>query len=198
MKKRNSFIMIILFLLSFVFSGCASLDYRKPLNSSIQPKASKSYLYGRFFLQRDFMNKWRLALRFENITNGNIISIRLLNEKPVYAVEIDPGTYRLKDIVYAPLGAMMDFEITKLTVPSEPAYLHNSITVEPGKIYYLGDFSGSSRRVGFGTGVSGDAFAVCVLFKGGLVGVEQNFSTTTEEIKRLLPQLTDLEFNPAW
>ena len=92
----------------------------------------------------------------------------------------------------------MDFEIKKMTVPGEPAYLHNSITVEPGKIYYLGDFSGSSRRVGFGTGASGGAFAVCVLFQGGLVGIEQNFLTTTEELKRLLPQLNDLEFYPAW
>ncbi|MFH0773011.1 MAG: hypothetical protein V1922_01755 [bacterium] len=164
----------------------------------MQPKINKSYLYGKFFLEQDFMNKFRLALRFENTTNGDILSIRLFNNQPVYAVEIDPGTYILKDIVYAPLGAMMDFEIKKMTVPSEPKYLHNSITIEPGKIYYLGDFSGSSRRVGFGTGASGGAFAVCVLFQGGLVGVEQNFLTTTEELKRVFPKLTNLEFHPAW
>ena len=144
------------------------------------------------------MNKWRLALRFENITNGDIISIRLLNEKPVYAVEVDPGTYRLKDIIYAPVGAMMDFEISKIPVPNEPSYLSNNITIEPGKSYYLGDFSGSSRRTGFGAASWGTGFAVCVTFQGGLVGIKQNFLTTTEELKRLLPQLTDLEFNLAW
>ena len=164
----------------------------------MQPKNNKSYLYGKFFLQSDFMNKFRLALRFENTANDDISSIRLLNNQPIYAVEVDPGTYRLKDIVYAPLGAMMDFEVKKMTVPSEPKYLHNSITVEPGNIYYLGDFSGSSRRDGIGIGASGGAFAICVIFKGGLVGVEQNFLTTTEELKSSFPQLTGLEFNSAW
>lgn len=188
---------LLLFLVVFV-CGCASVNYGRPINTSMRPKPNKGYLYGKFFLERDFMNKFRLALRFENIANGSISSIRLLNAQSIYAVEIDPGVYRLKDIIYAPLGAMMDFEIKKLTIPSEPEYLHKNITVEPGRIYYLGDFSGSSRRTGFGAVLIGPIFAVCVTFEGGSVGVEQNFLATTKELKRLLPQFADYKFDSAW
>lgn len=93
---------------------------------------------------------------------------------------------------------MMDFEITKIEVPREPAYLHNNLTIEPGKIYYLGDFAGYSRRVGFGTAKYADAVAVYAVFKGGLVDIKQNFSATTDKLTGLFPQLTGLEFYPAW
>ena len=174
--------------------GCANLNYRSPVEPSARPNLQKSYLYGRFSLDSDFMNKVRLALQIENSGNGKILSVRLLNGRQVYAVEVEPGTYRLKGFVYALLGAVMEFETTKIQLPAKPSYLTAPFTAEPGKAYYLGDYLGSSRRTGFIL----TPFFVSTTFRGGIVGVGQNFSGTTSKLKTLLPRLKDVEFKPAW
>jgi len=182
-------------LVSVVMSvGCANLHYGSPVEPSARPNPQRSYLYGRFSLDSDFMNKVRLALQIENTGNGEILSLRLLNEQQVYAVEVEPGTYRLKGFIYALLGAVMEFETTKIQLPAEPAYLTAQFTAEPGKAYYLGDYLGSSRRTGFIL----TPFFVSTTFRGGIIGIGQNFSGTTSTLKTVLPQLKNVEFKPAW
>lgn len=192
MNKLKKGLMTII--LATIFIGCANLNYRPPIEPSSRPSLQKSYVYGRFSLDRDFMNKLRLALQLENRSKGKILSLRLLDEHQVYAVEIEPGIYQLKGFIYALLGAVMEFETTKIELPTQPSYLKEPITTEPGKAYYLGDYYGSSRRTGF----VATPYFVCTTFQGGIVGIEQNFSKTTEELKTVLPYLKNIEFRPAW
>ncbi len=144
------------------------------------------------------MNHVRLALQLENEASGHVLSFRLRDDRPVYTVEVAPGAYQVKGLVYAPVGAVMDWEVRRIALPAEPSYLSRTVTVGPGQARYLGDFSGTSRRTGFGLLGGPVGFFTWATFEGGLVGVKQDFSTTTEALKRSLPQLADLDFQPAW
>lgn len=192
MNQVKRWLMAII--LATIFIGCANLNYRPPVEPSTSLNPQKSYVYGRFSLDRDFMNKLRLALQLENKNNGKILSLRLLDQQQVYAVEIEPGIYQLKGFIYALLGAVMGFETTKIDLPSQPSYLKESITIEPGKAYYLGDYFGSSRRTGFLL----TPYFVSTTFRGGIVGIEQNFSKTSKELKSVLPYFGNIELRPAW
>lgn len=175
-------------------SGCASVNYQRPVSASMQMKPDKSYLYGRFVIQRDIMNQFRLALRLDNTSNGDVVSIRLVDDQPVYSVEVRPGTYRMRDITYAPWGAMLEFEVKSIPLPAQPEYISKAFTVEPGKIYYIGDYAGTSKR----TGAEVFGPVLIVNFRGGNVQIEQNFINTTAEIKGILPHLQNSDFQPAW
>lgn len=188
----------LLLSLNFILGGCATVRYQKAMDPNAVLNREKGYLYGRFSLQRDLWNQFRLALRLENTANGNPLCIRLVDDRPLYAVEVDPGRYRISDITYAPWGAMMEFEAKKIALPEEPPYLHRAITVEPGKLYYLGDFSGSSKRTGAGLSPVPGGMLFWVTFTGGNVSVEQNFAATTAQLKSLHPQLAGGDFQPAW
>ena len=125
MNKRlalGAMLAIIVFI-----SGCANLNYGKPLVASSKIPSNQAYIYGWFSLDKDFANMRRLAFQLENADTGKITSIRFLDEDPVYALALEPGTYKLIRLVYAPLGAMMDFETTKIDLPAKPQYLRQPI-----------------------------------------------------------------------
>jgi len=185
---------ILICILYLMLSGCANLNYRPPLKPSQIPNIQKSFVYGRFSLEHDFMNKVRLALQIENLKNKDIQSLRLLDNNQVYAVEVEPGTYQLKGFIYALLGAVMEFETKKIPLPSQPSYLKDPITIVPGKAYYLGDYFGSSRR----SSAVITPFWGTISFQGGILGINQNFLKTTEELKLIFPNLNNLEFKQAW
>ena len=91
MQNRRNLILVVLICLSLVICGCAELNYPPPVKSSMGPNLQKGYLYGYFHLERDFMNRVRLALQLENKADGKVLSIRLHDDQPIYAVEVDPG-----------------------------------------------------------------------------------------------------------
>jgi hypothetical protein len=189
--KWSRFFGMVLLLFSI---GCANLDYRPPIKTSYIPNAGKGYIYGKFSLRKDFMNNARLALQVENKTSGNLISIRLLDENQVYAIEVDPGTYQLKNFVYALLGAVMEFETRKIAIPANPAYLSQQFIVERGKAYYIGDYFGSSQR----TGVLVTPYVVGASFQGGIIGIEQQFEKTSSELNTFLPSFRSIDKKSAW
>lgn len=196
----------------YVISGCANLNYSKPLAASSKISSNRAYIYGRFSLDKDFANMRRLALQLENTNTGEIMSIRFLDEDPVYALALEPGTYELVRLVYAPLGAMMDFETTKMDLPYKPRYLRQSISVHGGTCYYLGDFFGVSRRENLWAFVASSLGATAaeeyvdkddipieeLRLKYGLVGVKQEFVHTTEIIKKSINDISSLSFESAW
>ena len=185
---------VVMGIVYLMLSGCANLNYRPPLEPSQITNLQKSYVYGRFSLEHDFMNKVRLALQIENLGNKEIQSIRLLDNNQVYAVEVDPGTYQIKGFVYALLGAVMEFETKKIPLPSMPPYLKEPITIAPGKAYYLGDYFGSSRR----SSAVITPLWVSISFQGGILGINQDFLKTTGELKSNFPNLNNIEFVQAW
>lgn len=196
----------------YFISGCANLNYGKPLAASSKISSNQTYIYGRFSLDKDFANMRRLAFQLENTDTGKITSIRFLDEDPVYALALEPGTYKLIRLVYAPLGAMMDFETTKMDLPFEPRYLRQPIKTRAGACYYLGDFFGVSRRENMWAFIASSLGATTakeyvdkdnipieeLRLKYGLIGVKQEFAHTTEIIKKSIHEISTMPFKPAW
>jgi len=211
MMNKKIALCAILGIIYFI-SGCANLNYSKPLAASSKISSNRAYIYGRFSLDKDFANMRRLALQLENTDTEKITSIRFLDEDPVYALSIEPGTYKLIRLVYAPLGAMMDFETTKMDLPYKPSYLRQPIKVHAGTCYYLGDFFGVSRRENLWAFVASSLGATAaeeyvnkdnipieeLRLKYGLVGIKQEFILTTEIIKKSINEISLLSFEPAW
>ena len=110
----------------------------------------------------------------------------------------------------------MDFETTKIALPDEPEYLKQPITLFAGKCYYLGEFFGVSRRDNLGAFIGSAAGAmtanqafpsgvdrnriqvVGLKFMASVVGIKQDFTPTTAELKKSMPGLSDLTFESAW
>jgi hypothetical protein len=190
----NQHIAFVALLLLIGITGCANLNYQPPIDSNVNLGTEKSYIYGKFNLTRDFLNQVRLALQIEKKSDGKLLSLRLIDEKDVYAIELEPGTYQLKGFIYAPLGAMMEFETRKIPLPNSPSYLNQPFLIERGKAYYIGDYYGSSKRTG---GLLVPNF-VMVTFQGGIVGIDQNFEKTSKELQTSLPAMGSIETRTAW
>lgn len=214
MRNKNKWIFLIL-VSGIVLSGCANLNYGKPLVTSSRIPHDKAYIYGRFMLDRDFANMRKLALQIENIDTIRITSFVFSDTKPVFALAFEPGNYRLKGFSYAPLGAIMDMEVIKMDLPQEPRYLKDSIIISGGQCYYLGDFFGVSRRenvAAFIGSVLGTMAAASTLpgikeedisinnlnLQYGVVAITQEFELTTEELKKSLLKISQLPFHRAF
>ena len=120
-----------------------------------------------------------MALELEDNTGGQILRLRLRDRGPVYAVEVEPGTYRIKHILYDSAG-MFDWETSKFRL-IEPAYISGPFTAKAGKAYYLGDFDGNIS-----------------LISGAVVRFSANFDKASELVKDAVPALKTLELVRAW
>jgi hypothetical protein len=142
-----------IFLLSLSY-GCANLNYQAQYPKTNTPDTSKGYFYGRFFLDKDSMNLRRFGLQIQNTSNKTTYSFKFSDVNPVYAVVVEPGTYKIEKFVFAPWGAILQNEIKTIPLPDGMSYLKKPFIVEAGKCYYLGDFFGISRRESFVTVLS--------------------------------------------
>ena len=125
-----------------------------------------------------------MALELEDNTRGPILRLRLRDRGPVYAVEVEPGTYRVKDILYDSAGRF-DWETVKYRL-IEPAYVSGPFSVKAGKAYYLGDYD---AWVGY----------VLTTIRAPLdVRFSANFDKTSELVKEAVPALRTLELVRAW
>ena len=188
--------------LGIVFSGCvfgkfAKLNPQKPLGESAAASSTKGYLYGSFELDRDFLNRTNLFLRVGD-DNGRTFEIPFqTTERPTRAIEVEAGTYRIREFLFTPGGPtsmILEREIGKIPLPSDAGSLSQPVRVEAGKGYYLGDFKATSRRTGFG---AGPGFYTAD-FRGSVVGISQNFDSTTQAFKERYPSLRSLELLPAY
>lgn len=185
---------ILSIVLTALISGCAGIQLVDPLAPSTNLAKTKAYVYGQFKLYRGPMNITRLYVRMENLDTGALVDLRLRSDdQSIYAAEIDPGTYRVKEIIFTPGGPsawLFSAEVRKIQFPPSVSYLSQPATMEPGKAYYIGDFYGE-------TGRSEPAYNV-VRFSGYLTDVRQDFAGTTRALKGRLPAFTDMECLPAY
>jgi len=62
--------LILLCLAAMCITGCANLNYRQPFQSGEKPDPEEFYLYGKFHLDRDAMNLYRIAIQIKNEESG--------------------------------------------------------------------------------------------------------------------------------
>ena len=187
LRQRGWFQRCIVLSMIALLPACARPGYPS-LSASAIANQQKAYLYGRFWVDRPWGHAGRLALELEDNTGGQILRLRLRDHGPVYAVEVEPGTYRIKDILYDSAG-MFDWETSKIRL-IEPAYVFGPFTAKAGKAYYLGDFDGN---IGYG-GTGYPLFSLVPV----AVRFSANFDKTSELVKEAVPALKILELVRAW
>src|SRR5262245_41996226 len=128
MKQRGWFQRCVLLALLMLLPACARPGYPS-MSASATANQQKAYLYGRFWVGRPFAHAGRLAFELEDIARGQVLRLRLRDQEPVYAMEIDPGTYRIKDVLQDSRG-QFDFETVRasLAVLRLPTYLATPFT----------------------------------------------------------------------
>lgn len=165
---------LLLFILFYLLSGCA-VKLARPFDKGIAPNKQKSYVYGRFALNNSANE---IALRIQETKwNGEVYNIAFYNSLRHYVVEVKPGKYYIGKISYIKDTGTESGEhpITEESPAAE-------FQLEPGKIYYLGDYLGSSSREFTGNFIN---------YKWRLQSIQDNFNNSTEIIKTMYPSFQE-------
>jgi len=173
------------------------MQHAKQIDPAMPLAANKAYLYGQFKLDRDRMNYTRVYLRVENLDTGSPVDIRMLEQREsIYAVEVGPGMYRIKEFMFTmagPASMTLSSDAKRFGQPTEASYLIKPVKVEAGKAYYLGEFSSVTRR-----SEVPNSYPMMLRFSAHLTGISQNFEVTTNALKNRYPAFASIECRPAY
>ena len=105
--------------------------------AQVMPEKS-AILYGRFFREESLLGN-QIAVRLYN-ASGKHYTLRFSHKDPLYAVEIEPGTYQIRSFI----GTYVDRRIVGRGAlgPSQLGPFSNSFQVKRGHAVYIGDFTG--------------------------------------------------------
>ncbi|VAW78393.1 hypothetical protein MNBD_GAMMA12-2920 [hydrothermal vent metagenome] len=138
MKKIKLVVLILTFV---VICGCDGV--RTSIDSGSELNRSSAYIYGHFYNQSKGGN-FNLSLRIENMNLNNLrekpILLQFSHAQELSVIEIAPGTYDINSLQIPGkyLFGGSRFPTSQVFRGLGPV----KITLEPGKAYYLGDFTG--------------------------------------------------------
>ena len=167
-------------LLAFAIGGCA--NYAPRVGATERPGANDAYLYGRFSI--DTPKAW---LGIDGYTtmgfavqcrDGQRYVIRFDKDQPLQAVKIKPSTCSWVETVYSDADGRV-----KGRKPA-PAGANKSVTIEPNRAYYLGDFHAafSSQGCGYRT--------ACLNWKIDMA--KDDFVSASTELDQSIPTMVAL------
>lgn len=198
--RRWPFASLVLILVLPMVAGCAQLNDRPPLPSSVAPDPTKAYVYGRFrILISDAivgaMAPPHLYLQLTNLATGEFVTVHLRERRTeqMYLLDMAPGRYQLTHVVFAPQGAMdMDVKRAPVRVPAGMSFLLEPFQVEAGRVYYVGDWTAGLALE--------DRHIWMARFKmeWGVYRVALDYVRATAELKRLYPGLGAVDTRAAW
>jgi hypothetical protein len=165
------------------------------MTPSAAASSTKGYLYGRFNLDNDSgMGLW---IRLENVDNKHTFKMAFQDiGAPPYAIEIEPGTYRIKEFARGRnrLNMATEIDLHNVAIPPQLSFISRPILVEAGKGYYLGDFVASSER----TGLKVIPLVVVVETQTGRLEYRRNFDATSKWLQERYPSLAKVDLQPAF
>lgn len=174
-------LLMLLSVFLLLLSGCG-VFIKESLDTSSKPQHKLAYVFGRFSLEGNGPNS--MALKLQKPIRPNVTLKYYLKFKPrddIYAVELDPGVYKLGHIVF-----LSDLNIVRKDKLMLKDKKNLSIRLEPGKVYYLGDYSGYASDTSIGT---------YVMRKWNMRGIHDEFQTTLDAFKNAYPNFSgDVEF----
>jgi hypothetical protein len=147
-----------------------------------KPVANAAYLYGRFRLVHDSqgLGRLRMGLIVEGESNAQNYTIEFIPDGTPSMIAVKPGTYRMKKVLFAYWDYARHGE---KQIPEDK--LTKAFKAEPGKAYYLGDFTGKTvTRVGYST----------VTNAWALKEIDDKFKQTTADTRKKYPGLNQLEY----
>jgi len=168
---------------------------KEPLTPPAAASDTKGYLYGRFSLNADA--SVHLWIRLENVDNKHTFKMAFQDiSAPPYAVEIEPGTYRIKEFARATgrFNMNTELDVHNVAIPPQLSSISRPVLVEAGKGYYLGDFVASSER----TGLTVIPMVVVVETQSGRLEYRRNFDATSKWLRERYPNLANLDLQPAF
>jgi len=187
-----------------LLTACAGVTTPLARNAAI--KKDKAYVYGVYYMQSAFNRPDQddqdpESMNFEsgtNFNNGDKLNtlVRKLSKTDnsgaryfpftasyfPFVVEVSPGTYSLPTIGYFWHGTFKLKEKKDIFKNSV-----KSIKLEAGKIYYLGNFTGTpSDEISYGPKIH--------IYGWQLTGYEDNFEETKSKVMQLYPGTQSLEY----
>jgi len=190
-------------MLTGALAACATSDVKGPLTPPTAANNTKGYLYGRFNLYGDLgMQLW---IRLENVGNKHTFKMPFQNiGAPPYAIEVEPGTYRMQEFARAKgqfntILEMMttEMELENVAIPAQLSFISRPVSVQAGKGYYLGDFVALSERTSL-TVIPIPFSAIVIDTHSGVFEYRPNFDATSKWLKERYPSLANVDLQPAF
>jgi hypothetical protein len=188
MQSKNRIVFILAAALILGQAGCKMVTPLKPQSVKKAPDPAQAILYGRFALEKRAAP--RLLLVVENLDTEKTYHIRFEASQleSVLAVAVPPGTYKLSHVLFTLRGDAVHWQGYK-RIGLERPNVELPFHVDPGRCYYIGDFSGAIKSAGGKGGVE---------HAGGLTDISLNFNETTTILGRRYPRLGGCEKIAAW
>ncbi len=145
-------------------------------------EADSGYIYGRFTLTTPESSSLggglvKMGLVVADTRTGLPYTIQFLRSRQISVVAVRPGTYTLSKLAFG--GANSE-------TMGEETLTHEKLTkefrVEPGKVYYIGDFLGLTNRPSIFSKVD-----------WSLQSIRNNYEATTRDFKQRFPKFQNVE-----
>lgn len=154
-------------------SSCAR--FAQPVRVAQVAPEKSAVLYGRFFRAESLLGN-QIGLRIYN-ASGKHYTLRFSHKDPLYAVEIEPGTYQIRSFI----GTYVDRRIVGRGTlgAAELGRFSDSFQVKRGHAVYIGDFTGVCDLSGLSQ-------------EWGIRKVECKFDETTKEFREKYQNLATM------
>ncbi len=132
-------------LAAVLIAGCVA--YSPPLDEKAGAKPGMAYLGGIFVDASTTLPKnVTLGVTYENVESGVIHTFKFLKERQFQALEVPPGSYRVKQWFMASL-----FNEVLVRGTPKGALFTRQIKVAPGQAYFVGQHSANGTITSSGT-----------------------------------------------
>jgi len=154
--------------------------YATPVKHAGQTNKNDAILYGRFHYGHHFTEElnpawYTTGLSIRNETTDRLYYIELKETNTVYAVQVEPGRYRITGLVRSDNEHGVKARITFPSTNS-PAWLTGSFEARKGEHIYIGDYQGETKL---------DYPILTFTLKY----ITNNFDATTMEFRNIYPEL---------
>jgi hypothetical protein len=143
--ERKSIRIYVFFLVLFVLSGCQGFaKYVSQVDPLADTDLSMAYIFGKFCLTENSSDKLDIALNVSDENGENPHHIRFIKDSRqfIYAVSIEPGTYRIKEVLFTDfLKEIMG----KKDFAANDMRLMESFELKAGDLFYIGDYTGVTQ-----------------------------------------------------
>lgn len=168
-KYTGTILILFLFSIIFMLAGC-SVQLAKPIARHVSAKKDKAYIYGKFRALNQSQNKIAFKLQEASLI-GKVYYIPFDFPPNYFALELDAGRYTIGKIALLTNNHTWFKEISLSEDVSDADFL-----LEPGKIYYLGDYIGYSHV---------EDKPRARHYEWQLQEIDNNFKSTTSVIKTM-------------
>jgi hypothetical protein len=117
-------------------AGCSTL-YTSSFDRDERPEPRDAFVYGSFWVFGEESNDMTMGIVLE-CRDGKRYVLRFLKHDPVQVFKVTPSTCTPTGTVFTSYDEPKD-----ATVRPVPGWRTRELVFEPGKAYYLGDFTGS-------------------------------------------------------